>query len=86
VLPWPKLEIDVSQDHVRRLQGLVKQHDGPPIGTVMQLDPSGESDSWNPATAARSIFAATACSRRLFPSRRRLAERRGALKAFDENQ
>jgi cold shock CspA family protein/ribosome-associated translation inhibitor RaiA len=30
------------QDHVRRLQGLVKQHDGPPIGTVMRLNPSGE--------------------------------------------
>jgi cold shock CspA family protein/ribosome-associated translation inhibitor RaiA len=30
------------QDHVRRLQGLVKQHDGPPIGTVMRLDSSGE--------------------------------------------
>jgi cold shock CspA family protein/ribosome-associated translation inhibitor RaiA len=30
------------QDHVRRLQGVVKQHDGPPIGTVTRLDPSGE--------------------------------------------
>lgn len=30
------------QDHVRRLQGAVKQHDGPPIGTVTRLDPSGE--------------------------------------------
>jgi cold shock CspA family protein/ribosome-associated translation inhibitor RaiA len=30
------------QDHVRRLQGLVKQHDGLPIGRVMRLDPSGE--------------------------------------------
>jgi cold shock CspA family protein/ribosome-associated translation inhibitor RaiA len=30
------------QDHVRRLQGLVKQHDGPPIGTVTRLDPTGE--------------------------------------------
>src|SRR5271154_7074912 len=30
------------QDHVHRLQGLVKQHDGPPIGTVTRLDPSGE--------------------------------------------
>jgi cold shock CspA family protein len=29
-------------DHVRRLQGVVKQHDGPPIGTVMRLNPSGE--------------------------------------------
>jgi cold shock CspA family protein len=28
------------QDHVRRLQGLV--HDGPPIGTVMRLNPTGE--------------------------------------------
>jgi len=30
------------QDKVRRTQGLVKQHDGPPIGTVVRLDPSGE--------------------------------------------
>ena len=30
------------EDHVRRLQGSVKQHDGAPIGTVMRLDPSGE--------------------------------------------
>jgi cold shock CspA family protein/ribosome-associated translation inhibitor RaiA len=30
------------QDHVRRLQGQVKQHEGQPIGTVVRLDPSGE--------------------------------------------
>jgi len=30
------------QDQVRRLQGQVKQHDGPPIGTVSELDPLGE--------------------------------------------
>jgi cold shock CspA family protein/ribosome-associated translation inhibitor RaiA len=30
------------QDHVRRLQNRVKQHDGPPIGTVVRVDPSGE--------------------------------------------
>ena len=30
------------QDQVRELQGAVKQHDGPPIGTVVRLDPSGE--------------------------------------------
>lgn len=30
------------QDRVRRVQGQVKQHDGPPIGTVVRLDPSGE--------------------------------------------
>jgi len=30
------------QDHVRRLQGQVKQHEGQPIGTVARLDPSGE--------------------------------------------
>jgi cold shock CspA family protein/ribosome-associated translation inhibitor RaiA len=30
------------QDHVRRLQGHVKQHESQPIGTVMRLDPSGE--------------------------------------------
>ena len=30
------------QDQVRKLQGAVKQHDGPPIGTVIELDPLGE--------------------------------------------
>jgi len=30
------------QDRVRELQGKVKQHDGPPVGTVMELDPLGE--------------------------------------------
>lgn len=30
------------QDHVRRLQGQVKHHEGLPIGTVVQLDPAGE--------------------------------------------
>jgi cold shock CspA family protein len=30
------------QDHVRRLQHRVKQHDGPPVGTVARIDPSGE--------------------------------------------
>jgi cold shock CspA family protein/ribosome-associated translation inhibitor RaiA len=30
------------QDHVRRLQHRVKQHDGPPIGRVVRIDPSGE--------------------------------------------
>ena len=30
------------QDQVRKLQGKVKQHDGPPIGTVTELDPLGE--------------------------------------------
>ena len=30
------------QDQVRKLQGQVKQHDGPPIGTVARLDASGE--------------------------------------------
>jgi cold shock CspA family protein/ribosome-associated translation inhibitor RaiA len=30
------------QDHVRRLQNRVKQHDGPPVGTVVRIDPSGE--------------------------------------------
>ena len=34
------------QDHVRRMQGQVKEHEGQPIGTVTKLDPSGflESD------------------------------------------
>jgi cold shock CspA family protein/ribosome-associated translation inhibitor RaiA len=31
------------QDQVRRMQGQVKHHEGPPIGTVVALDPSGES-------------------------------------------
>ena len=30
------------QDQARKLQGQVKQHEGPPIGTVMELDPLGE--------------------------------------------
>jgi cold shock CspA family protein len=30
------------QDHVRRMQGQVKQHEGQPIGTVKSLDASGE--------------------------------------------
>ena len=30
------------QDHVRRMQGQVKQHEGQPTGTVTKLDPSGE--------------------------------------------
>ena len=30
------------QDKVRELQGKVKQTDGPPVGTVMELDPLGE--------------------------------------------
>jgi cold shock CspA family protein/ribosome-associated translation inhibitor RaiA len=30
------------QDHVRRLQGQVKHHDGQPIGTVTKIDPSGK--------------------------------------------
>ena len=30
------------QDQVRELQGQVKQHEGPPIGTIVRLDPSGE--------------------------------------------
>ena len=30
------------QDQVRRAQGQVKHHEGPSIGTVVRLDPSGE--------------------------------------------
>lgn len=30
------------QDHVRRLQRAVKQHEGRPVGTVVKLDPLGE--------------------------------------------
>ena len=30
------------QDRVRRAQGRVKRHEGPPMGTVVRLDPSGE--------------------------------------------
>ena len=32
----------VLQDHVRRLQGHVKQHEEQPVGTVMRLDDTGE--------------------------------------------
>jgi cold shock CspA family protein len=30
------------QDQARKLQGQVKQHEGPPMGTVTELDPLGE--------------------------------------------
>ena len=30
------------QDRVRRLQGQVKEHESPPIGTVVRINPSGE--------------------------------------------
>ena len=30
------------QDQVRKLQGAVKQHEGPPVGSVIELDPLGE--------------------------------------------
>jgi cold shock CspA family protein/ribosome-associated translation inhibitor RaiA len=30
------------QDHVRRLQNNVKQHEAPPIATVVRIDPSGD--------------------------------------------
>lgn len=30
------------QDRVRKLQGAIKQHEGPPVGTVVKLDPQGE--------------------------------------------
>ncbi len=30
------------QDQVRRVQGRVKHHEGPPTGTVVRIDPSGE--------------------------------------------
>jgi cold shock CspA family protein len=30
------------QDQVRRAQGQVKHHEGPSIGTVLRIDPSGE--------------------------------------------
>jgi cold shock CspA family protein/ribosome-associated translation inhibitor RaiA len=30
------------QDQARKLQGQVKQHEGPPIGTVKEIDPLGE--------------------------------------------
>ena len=30
------------QDQVRKMQGQVKQHEGPPLGTVSELDPLGE--------------------------------------------
>ena len=30
------------QDQVRRTQGQVKHHEGPPTGTVVRIDPSGE--------------------------------------------
>jgi ribosome-associated translation inhibitor RaiA len=45
------------QDHVRRLQGQVKQHESQPTATR-----PASSDSWKPPTVMRYIFIATACS------------------------
>ena len=50
------------QDHVRRMQGQVKQHEGQPVGTVKSLDASGEFDSWRRPMDTKSIFIGTACS------------------------
>ena len=50
------------QDHVRRLQGQVKQHESQPIATVKTIDPSGEFGFLEAAAATRSIFIETACS------------------------
>ena len=30
------------QDHARRMQGVIKSHEGQPIGTVVRIDPAGE--------------------------------------------
>jgi len=30
------------QDNVRRMEGMIKSHDGQPVGTVARLDPGGE--------------------------------------------
>jgi cold shock CspA family protein len=30
------------QDNARRMEGMVKSHEGQPIGTVVRLDPAGE--------------------------------------------
>ena len=55
------------QVHVRKLQGLVKQHEGPPIGTIVRLDPSGEFGFLKSGDGREMYFTATACSTAGFP-------------------
>jgi len=49
------------QDHVRRLQGQVKQHEGQAIGTVVRLDPLGEFGFIESSDGREVYFIATAC-------------------------
>ena len=54
------------QDHVRRLQGQVKQHESQPMGTVKNLDASGEFGlSQNTATETDEPLSLWAQSRRI---------------------
>jgi hypothetical protein len=56
------------QDSARRMEGMVKSHEGQPIGTVIRLDPPVNSDSFDQAMATRSTFTATAFLTERFPN------------------
>ena len=59
------------QDHVRRLQGQVKQHESQPIGTVKNLDPSGEFGFLRGGRWSRDLFSPQQRARwRVQPARR----------------
>ena len=66
------------QDHVRRLQNQVKQHDGPPTGTVVRIDPSGEFGFIEVGRRPRALFPSQQRARRPeTPGARRARELRG---------
>jgi cold shock CspA family protein len=44
------------QDHVRRMQGQVKTHEAQPIGTVIRLDPTGDSGFLETADSREIYF------------------------------
>ena len=50
------------QDHVRRMQGHVKEHEGQPVSKVIRIDPEADLDFWKPPTIAKSIFTGTTYS------------------------
>ena len=58
------------QDHVRRLQGQVKQHEGQPIGTVVRLDASGEFGFLEAGDGHESLFSSQQRARRAFSQSR----------------
>ncbi len=44
------------QDNARRMEGMVKSHEGQPIGTVVRLDPAGEFGFLRSADGAEIYF------------------------------